>query len=169
MLSLVETLAGEEDPAQPTFHYAVFCPADASRPSRHQQPSIEELLSDRPHMLKDLSNSVLDVIPTSSDGISSENNTEKEDIMLAWQKTLAKLWRCFRHEDLSQSRNNVPTVAIAMDLRSAMQWICTTVLASLDDGASIDVLITGSIYLIGGALSIISPGGDGVAPGHYSK
>ena len=29
----------------------------------------------------------------------------------------------------------------------------------------VDVLITGSIYLVGGALSILAPGGDGVAPG----
>jgi hypothetical protein len=53
-------------------------------------------------------------------------------------------------------------------------WWVVVVASALDHGplavlrvgsARVDVLVAGSVYLAGGALALLAPGGDGIAPG----
>jgi len=154
------------------FDCVVFAPAEAARPSRHAQPQALQLLIPFGQALvaEELQEEVVEI--RDQPEVVVGKSAFSGDV--SWQRTLALVWLSVLPSDGAFARR-ASSVAVAPNLRAAFHWINSDlapsrVSASEPQGGNpspsrVDVLVTGSVYLAGGALALLAPGGDGCAPG----
>jgi folylpolyglutamate synthase len=107
------------------FHFVHFCPADFERPSALGKPSASTLLEEA--------------------GFESGGNLSRQKESATWQDTLSEIWR---HLDTLNGR--FTTITANASVRETLNSII-----AVDGGPAKDVLVAGSLYLVGSALSTV--------------
>ncbi|GAX25715.1 folylpolyglutamate synthase [Fistulifera solaris] len=125
------------------FHSVSFCKADSERPSAIQKPSAKALLqtwrSSKPKS-------------DDSNGDDSQYSHLPDQPEATWQETLCNIWCVLERELLLNS--NKAVASGTMSLSASLDRIRQSL--NEDEGASGEVLIAGSLYLVGSALSALS-------------
>ena len=137
------------------FDGVIFCPADVGRPSRQPLPTINEVAKNM-GVKVDIN---VDV---------NRNETTKDDRAVSkWQTIMCKAWNQLRLQQLQEQNNNGRNEKkVRNKLSGGWAHVCDTIddaMAMLrknrdDIGSGLQqspcqVLVTGSLYLVGGVLS----------------
>lgn len=139
---------------QCNFECAVFCPPGAGRPSRFLLPSSDDLLRNSGILRSDDSpQPYLVGNELKTDGSASANDLNIPKL-LQWQFTLAEVWSALLTSS-SSIPTTYPTTVVAPNLTSALHWASTNSCV-LEDDVETHIFVVGSVYLVGGALELLS-------------
>jgi hypothetical protein len=144
----------------PRFDQVIFCPSDDHRPSIAALPNTAEVLSALP-WLERRPSLPLPLPPRVNDNTSP---------LLQWEHTLAAAWRELVPPAAAASAvvSTAPAAALVMEsAATAMLWAHQRA-TTADLPTAVEVLVTGSLYLVGSALSRVhnppSSWADGMTP-----
>lgn len=107
------------------FHVVHFCPADFERPSALGKPTASTLLEEA--------------------GLESDGSMTHQKASATWQDTLSEIWL---HLDKLKGRNT--SITANASVRETLHHML-----GVDGGPAKDVLVAGSLYLVGSALSTV--------------
>ena len=147
-IPLLQMIQGiENGQGRPLFDQIYFCRADSERPSALKKASAQELLVEA---------GILKAAPAKDGG-----EGEEESLSSSWQDTLANVWMALAARKDSMGLLEVPcvtnvTVRDALNvIKHSLERNQAAAAATSEDGnmASAEVCVTGSLYIVGSALS----------------
>lgn len=149
-IPLLQMIQGiENSQGRPLFDQIYFCRADSERPSALKKASAQELLAEA---------GILKAAPAKDGGEGEEESSSSS----SWQDTLANVWMALAARKDSMGLLEVPcvtnvTVGDALDVikHSLERNEAAAAATTSEDGdkASAEVCVTGSLYMVGSALS----------------
>ena len=143
---------GEERATAQGFDAVLFCPADYNRPTLAQLPPLSEVMR----------NIGVSTAPESSSSSETGSTTLLNSQMdkNAWQQIMSSAWNALRRQSFHSNEKCVCKETDQQRLAGGWSRVCNNIDDALKlvaqearmSASQIDVLVTGSLYLIGGVL-----------------
>lgn len=166
VVDLLKHLVWDHTSQAPRFEVVCFCPVSLSRPTLAEEVGAEAIISRQSEEEDSLPVAgLLPLLPTARDLAAPQPSCETP---LPWQRSLAEVWRVLElyyhrrakevkdegHHDgkTLQSPLRSARITIQHSMEAALHHLNTTG----TPGKPFHVLVTGSLYLVGDALSAVS-------------
>ena len=147
-IELLSLLRSSSSNCLSPWNSVYFCSTDFSKPSPLALPTVKELL----HQADEAG------LRKPGNAVSSFEETLEESMTLSWQERLGILWKYMTYDPTSSVDTSTTRIITTMSASQAIQDILSSQDPLSHDETNttkIEVLVTGSLYLVGSVLSAI--------------